>query len=89
MGVKVRQKIKGKGNPWWVFINHQNKRKSKRIGTDEELAYEGAKKFEAKFVLGEYSLKRRSRCQPLKNIPTHGLKLRFARQAMPNSTFVT
>jgi hypothetical protein len=21
MGVKVRQKVKGKGNPWWVFIS--------------------------------------------------------------------
>ncbi len=25
MGVRVRQKTKGKGNPWWVFISHNGK----------------------------------------------------------------
>lgn len=32
MGVIVRQKIKGRGNDWWVFINWQGKRKSIKIG---------------------------------------------------------
>jgi hypothetical protein len=32
MGVKVRQKEKGKGKPWWVFIAHNGKRASKKIG---------------------------------------------------------
>ena len=31
MGVKVREKIKGSGE-WWVFINHQGRRKAKRVG---------------------------------------------------------
>ena len=33
MGVKVRQKIKGKGNPWWVFVSHNNQRTSKMVGS--------------------------------------------------------
>jgi len=32
MGVTIRQKVKGKGQPWWVFIAHQGQRKSVRIG---------------------------------------------------------
>jgi integrase len=33
MGVRVRQKTKGKGNPWWVFISHNGKRTSRKIGS--------------------------------------------------------
>ena len=32
MAVVVRQKQPGKGNPWWVFINHRGRRKAKCIG---------------------------------------------------------
>ena len=32
MGVTVRQKKKGKGEAWWVFIAHNGKRKSVRGG---------------------------------------------------------
>ena len=32
MGVIVKQKDKGKGKPWWVFICHQGKRKSVKVG---------------------------------------------------------
>jgi integrase len=32
MGVTVRQKTKGKGKPWWVFISHHGKRKSIKVG---------------------------------------------------------
>jgi integrase len=32
MGVIVKQKVKGKGKPWWVFICYQGKRKSVKIG---------------------------------------------------------
>ncbi len=42
MGVRIREKPKGSG-VWWVFINHHDKRKSKRIGT-EWAALEVAKK---------------------------------------------
>lgn len=32
MSVIVRQKLKGKGLPWWVFVNHNGVRRSKKIG---------------------------------------------------------
>ncbi len=54
MGVIVRQKIKGKGEPWWIFINHKGRRTSKRIG-DKATANEVAQKIRAKLQLGEFS----------------------------------
>jgi integrase len=50
MAVKVRQRPKGSGI-WWVFIDHQGKRKAKKIGSDKRLAREVAKKIEARLVL--------------------------------------
>ena len=32
MGVTVRQKTNGKGNPWWIFVAHQGQRTSKQVG---------------------------------------------------------
>lgn len=52
MGVAVREKPKGSG-VWWIFINHNGKRKSKKIGNDLRLAKDVAKKLEAKLVLGD------------------------------------
>ena len=43
MGVTVRQKKPGKDNPWWIFVNHQGKRKAKCVGdrkTAENVAAE-------------------------------------------------
>jgi len=57
MGVKVREKNKGSGN-WWIFVSHQGKRKSKKIGKDKRLAQEIAKKIEAKLVLGDVGLEK-------------------------------
>jgi integrase len=31
MGVRVREKPKGSG-VWWLFINHQGRRKARRVG---------------------------------------------------------
>jgi len=33
MGVKIRQPVKGRGHPWYVYINHNGKRKSVKAGT--------------------------------------------------------
>ncbi len=57
MGVKVREKPKGSG-VYWVFINHQGRRKSKRIGTDEGIALDVAEKIKAKLVLGELDVEK-------------------------------
>ena len=53
MAVRVREKPRGSG-VWWVFINHQGQRKSKRIGA-EKTAREVAGKIQARLTLGEYS----------------------------------
>jgi integrase len=53
MGVRVRQKVKGKGNPWWVFISHNKKRTSKKVG-DKQAAEEVASIIRAKLKLGEF-----------------------------------
>jgi integrase len=57
MGVKVREKPKGSGM-FWVFVSHKGKRASKKVGIDEDTAYEVAKKIEAKLVLGEFDFKK-------------------------------
>ena len=55
MGVTIRQKPQNSGI-WWVFINHQGKRRSKKIGRDKRTALEVAKKIEAKLTLGDFGL---------------------------------
>ncbi len=54
MGVTVRQKKKGKGNPWWIFISHDGNRTSRQIG-DKAAAEAVASKIRAKLQLGEFS----------------------------------
>jgi integrase len=54
MGVIVRQKTKGKGNPWWVFISHNGKRTSRKVG-DKGAAEEVGSMVRAKLQLGEFS----------------------------------
>ncbi len=63
MGVRVRQKIKGKGNPWWVFITHNGKRTSRKVG-DKKAAEAVASTIQAKLQLGEFGFEDR------KPIPT-------------------
>ncbi len=66
MAVRVRERPKGSGD-WWVFINHQGKRKSKKIGKDKRLAREVAEKIKAKLVLNELSIvKINSKCPTFK-----------------------
>lgn len=62
MGVKVRQKVKGK--EWWVFISHNNKRTSRKIG-DRRAAEAVASKIEAKLALGEFDLDEKKSPIPL------------------------
>ena len=51
MGVRVRQKVKGKGNPWWVFISHNGQRASRKVG-DKKAAESVASELRAKLKLG-------------------------------------
>jgi len=50
MGVKVRERPPGSGE-WWIFINHNGKRKAKKIGRDQEKAERVAAKVEAALTL--------------------------------------
>lgn len=66
MGVKVRETPKGSGI-WYVFVNHNGKRKSKKIGKNKRLAIEVARKLEAKLILGELEIeKNRPNCPTFK-----------------------
>jgi integrase len=53
MGVRVRQKTKGKGNSWWVFISHNGKRTSRKVG-DKKATEAVASTIRAKLQLGEF-----------------------------------
>lgn len=52
MGVKIRQK----DGKWYVFINHQGKRKAKCVGDSKRAAEEVKRKLEAKLTLGDFAL---------------------------------
>ena len=65
MGVTVRQKEKGKGKPWWVFIAHNGKRKSVRVG-DRAAAEALASKIRMELKAGELQL------APKEKVPTFG-----------------
>ena len=64
MGVIIRQKTKGKGQPWWVFITHNGKRTSRKVGA-KDAAMKVASKIEAKLKLGEFGFE-----QPKGRVPT-------------------
>ena len=49
MGVKVREKIKGSGI-WWIFINHNGKRRAKKIGRNKWEANRIAREIERKLA---------------------------------------
>lgn len=65
MGVKVREKPKGSG-VYWIFINHDGRRKSKKVGTDEKTALKVAEKVKAKLTLKEFKIENGEK----KKIPT-------------------
>jgi len=54
MAVIVREKVKGSGE-WWVFINHNKKRKSKKIGS-KKAANNVAKEIEARLARGDMGM---------------------------------
>jgi len=55
MGVKVRQKVKGRGKPWWVFVAHDGKCQSMKIGT-RGAAQKVAAMYEEKIARGRLDL---------------------------------
>jgi len=74
MGVIVRQKVEGKGNPWWVFISHNGKRTSRMVGS-KSVANAVADKIREKLQLDGFGLEKEERAteptfkeHPLDNI---------------------
>ena len=65
MGVTVRQKVKGRGQPWWVFIAHNGKRKSIKVGA-RDAADNLKARIEEKLKAGEL------RIADEKTVPTFG-----------------
>ena len=75
MGVRVREKPKDSG-VYWIFINHQGIRRSKRIGTDKKEAEIVAEKVKAKLVLGELKVEKINKNGPkFKELAEKWLKL--------------
>ena len=64
MGVIIRQKTKGKGQPWWVFISHNGKRTSRKVGA-KDAAKKVASKIEAKLKLGEFGFEQQNSHVPV------------------------
>jgi hypothetical protein len=79
MGVTVREKPRGSGI-WWIFINHQGKRKSKKIGKDRKLAVEAAEKIKAKLVLGKPVKKQKTELFPPKRIDPNAFGVYFIQE---------
>lgn len=65
MGVRIRQKVKGKGQPWWVFVSHNRKRTSIKVGT-KKAAESVADEIVAELRLGRFDMNR----QKEKPLPT-------------------
>lgn len=62
MAVKVREKVKDSGE-WWVFISHQGKRRSKKIG-DKRTANAVARKVRERLAEGDMGIVK-DRCPTL------------------------
>lgn len=65
MGVTVRQKVRGKRKPWWIFIAHNGRRKSIKVG-DKAAAEALASKIREKLKAGDLQMASKRR------IPTFG-----------------
>lgn len=80
MAVRVREKPKGSG-VWWIFINHQGIRKSKKIGTDEKIARAAAEKIKARLTLGDLNIEQvNAKCPTLKEYAEMWLSLPHERK---------
>ena len=55
MGVIVRQKTKGKGQPWWVFIHHDGVRRSRKVG-DKKTTEAVAARIREKIAAGAFQV---------------------------------
>ncbi|GJM25041.1 MAG: site-specific integrase [Phycisphaerae bacterium] len=88
MGVIVKQKVKGRGNPWWVFLNHDGTRRTKRIG-DRQAAEAVASALRKKLKAGEFNLvedSSKSKSPKFPDYAAHYLES-FAKTALKQNTW--
>jgi integrase len=71
MGVRVRQRKKGKGEPWWVLVAHHNRRLYRKVGA-KRAAEEVAAKIQARLALGEFDIEAERRGREERREPTFG-----------------
>lgn len=84
MGVKIREKKPGE---WWVFIHHNGKRWSRKIGADAGLAREVAKKTKARLILGDFGfLNEKESCVNFEAYAVTWLE-GFVKTALKDSTY--
>ena len=74
MGVQVRQKLKGKGKPWWIFISHNGKRASRKIG-DKTAAEAVASQIRIKLQAGEFGFEEKKPVPTFKEIADSWIKI--------------
>ncbi|MDA2928489.1 site-specific integrase [Acidobacteria bacterium AH-259-O06] len=86
MGVKVREKVKG-SNIWWVFVIHDGKRVSRRVG-DKKSALEAKRKIEARLALGELPIKEQKKTPTLAEYYKR-FKAGYMSVTLKKSTFIS
>src|SRR5215475_7099732 len=60
MGVKIRERKPGE---WWVFIDHNNQRRAKKVGS-KSAAEKAQKQIEAALTLGDLGLLKKTEVKP-------------------------
>jgi len=86
MGVTIREKTRG-SNQWWVFVAHNGRRTSRKVGT-RQAAREVAKKIQAKLTLGEAFLQEKKPPVPTLSSYYERFKSRYMKTAIKESSFV-
>lgn len=88
MGVKVREKIKGSG-VYWVFINHNGRRKAKKVGT-KKAAEKVQTIIEGRLASGEPAFtKQKPPVQTLNEYYDQRFKERYMRTAITESSRIS
>lgn len=86
MGVTIREKTRG-SNQWWVFVAHNGRRTSRKVGT-RQAAREVAKKIQAKLTLGEAFLQEKKPPVPTLSSYYERFKSRYMKTAIKESSYV-
>jgi len=84
MGVTVRQKVRGKGQPWWVFISHNGRRTSRKVG-DRKAAEAVASGIRARIQLGTFEFEEKKPVPTFKEYAERFMKTYSAMNHKPST----